>query len=258
MTQAALQQRFDLTGKVALITGASKGIGEAIARALGQAGAHVVVSSRKQAAVDAVAETFRAEGLQATAIAAKMGGDDEAGRLIDAVVEQCGGLDILVNNAATNPVFGPAVRTSLTIFDKIMKVNVRAPFELCQKAYPILCERGGGSVINISSVGGISPEAGLGVYSMSKTALISMTKVLAKEWGENHIRVNTICPGLIQTKFSKPLWQNDEHREAFERQLPLGRIAQPDEVASLALMLASPAGGYCTGGVYTVDGGFTI
>ncbi len=258
MTQEHLQQRFDLTDKVALITGASKGIGEAIARAFAEAGAHVILSSRKQAAVDAVAESFRADGLKASAIAAKMGSDDEAGRLIDEVVAAHGGLDILVNNAATNPVFGPAVRTSLTIFDKIMKVNVRAPFELCQKAYPVMRERGGGSVINISSVGGISPEAGLGVYSMSKASLISLTKVLAKEWGGDQIRVNAICPGLIQTKFSKALWQNDAQREAFESQLPLGRIAQPDEVASLALMLASPAGGYCTGGVYTVDGGFTV
>ncbi|CAM2069020.1 Glucose 1-dehydrogenase [Sulfidibacter corallicola] len=257
MTFFDLHKNFDLTGKVALITGASKGIGAAIAQGMAARGAHVVVSSRKQDAVDKVAADIREAGFKATAIEAKVGGNGEADKLISQVKEELGGIDILVNNAAVNPIFGPAVRTSLTVFDKIMNVNLRGPFELCQKVFPIMSERGGGSVINISSVGGISPENGLGIYSVSKAALISLTKTLAKEWGEKNIRVNAICPGLIQTKFSKPLWSNDTNRETYEQHLPLGRIAQPEEVVGLALLLASDAGSYCTGGVHTIDGGFT-
>lgn len=254
----SVKEQFDLTGKVAVVTGASKGIGEAMARALAEFGATVVVSSRKQEAVDEVAARFKADGLKATAVAAHVGDLDQARALIDKTIDQHGGVDILINNAATNPVFGPVMQADEGVFDKIMAVNVKGPLELSKRAFPSMQERGGGSIINISSIGGISPEPLLGIYSVSKAALISLTKVLATEWGPAKVRVNAICPGLIKTKFSQALWSTDEILKRFTDELPLRRIASPDEVAPLALFLASPASGYCTGGVYVVDGGHTI
>lgn len=250
-------EKFDLQGKVAVITGASKGIGKSIAHLLGAAGAKMVISSRKQDAVDAVAEEFIRDNIEVTATAAHMGKPEDIEALIDKTVDKYGGIDILVNNAAINPVYGPVIDTDAKAFDKIMHVNVKAPFELCKQAYASMKERGGGSIINISSVGGLSPEDGLGIYSASKAALISLTKVMAKEWGIDNIRVNTICPGLIKTKFSEALWKNENTASRLMKMLPLSRIGESEEVATLALFLASDASSYCTGGVYTADGGFT-
>lgn len=250
--------KFDLQGKVAVITGASKGIGKSIAHLLGAAGAKLVISSRKQDAVDAVAEEFTRDNIEVTATAAHMGKPEDIEALIDKTIDKYGSVDILVNNAATNPVFGPVVDTDAKAFDKIMQVNVKAPFELCKQAYPSMKAHGGGSIINISSVGGLSPEHGLGIYSVSKAALISLTKVMAKEWGADGIRVNTICPGLIRTKFSEALWKNEKIFNMLMKMLPLSRMGESEEVASLALFLASDASSYCTGGVYTADGGFTV
>ena len=157
-SEKRIQPLFQLNGKVALITGASKGIGEAMARGLAEFGASVVVSSRKQDAVNEVAETLRAEGLEATGIVANMGNMEDIGGLVDKVLEVYGGLDIIVNNAAANPVYGPIHKTEQRAFDKIIDVNLRGPFELCKKAYPLLKKRGGGSIINIGSIGGITPE----------------------------------------------------------------------------------------------------
>jgi len=254
----SVKARFDLKGKVAVVTGASKGIGEAMARGLAEFGAQVVVSSRKLEAVEEVAKSFRADGYDATAVAAHIGDMDQARALIDRTLEIYGGVDIVINNAATNPVFGPVIQTDESVFDKIMAVNVKGPFELCKRAFPIMQERGGGSIINISSIGGISPEPLLGIYSMSKASLISLTKVMAAEWGPAHIRVNAICPGLVKTKFSQALWQSDEILKRFTVELPLRRIASPEEIAPLAVYLASDAGSYTTGGVFVVDGGHTI
>lgn len=254
----SVKAKFDLSGKVAVVTGASKGIGESMARGLAEFGAQVVVSSRKQEAVDEVAARFKADGLEATAVAAHMGDMDQARGLIDKTVEAYGGVDIIINNAATNPVFGPTVHADEAVFDKIMAVNVKGPLEIAKRAFPIMQERGGGSIINISSIGGIRPEPMLGIYSVSKAALISLSKVLASEWGPAKIRVNAICPGLVKTKFSQALWQSDEILKRFTDELPLRRIASPEEIAPLAVFLASDASGYCTGGVYVVDGGHTI
>jgi NAD(P)-dependent dehydrogenase (short-subunit alcohol dehydrogenase family) len=164
----------------------------------------------------------------------------------------------VVNNAATNPVFGPVVDTSLEAFDKIIAVNVKGPFELAKKLYPTLKAKKSGSVINISSIGGLRPEGGLGIYSMSKAALISLTKVMAKEWGDDNIRANAICPGLIKTKFSEALWSNDKMMAMMMKVLPIKRVGTPEEIAALALYLASDSSAYCTGSVFTADGGFTI
>ncbi len=253
-----IKQRFDLTGKVAIVTGASKGIGEAIARGLGEFGATVVVSSRRLEAVESVAEQLRASGIQASALAAHMGDMAQARALVDAVVARHGGLDIIVNNAATNPVFGPMMNADESVFQKIMAVNVQGPLELCKRAVPVMRNRGGGSIVNIASVGGLNPERMLGLYSVSKSALISLTKVMAKEWGGMGIRANAICPGLIKTKFSQALWQNEQVLKQALAMAPISRIGMPQDLAGLAVFLASDAAAYCTGGVFVADGGLTV
>ena len=251
-------QLFSLEGKVALLTGASKGIGEAIARLYAAAGAKVVINSRKQEELDKVAESIIREGGSCIGIAANAGDLAECRILVDKVVTLHGGIDILVNNAASNPVYGPVVQCEEWAFDKIMNVNVKAPFELGKLVYPIMKQRGGGSVINISSIAGLTPDQGLGIYSVSKAALNMLTKVTAKEWGADHIRVNAICPGLIKTKFSEALWQNEKWLAHFVKLTPLGRMGTVEEIAGLALFLASDASGYCTGTLFTADGGITI
>jgi dehydrogenase/reductase SDR family member 4 len=253
-----MKEKFDLTGKVALVTGASKGIGEAMAEIFAEAGAQVVVSSRKQDAVSEVANQLTAKGYQATGVACSVGDLAQLRQLVDATVTAYGGVDIVVNNAATNPVFGPVLHTEEAAFDKIMDVNVKAAFELGKMVYPIMQQRGGGSIINISSIGGLMPEPGLGIYSVSKAALVMLTKVMAKEWGAAGIRANVICPGLIQTKFSEALWKNEEMLTKSVRKLPIARIGQPEDIAGLALYLASDASAYTTGGVFSVDGGYVI
>ena len=254
----ATQNLFDLSGKVAIVTGASKGIGERMARGLGEFGAKVVISSRKQEAVDIVAGALREEGLDATGIACHVGFEDQLQNLVAETVKRYGGVDILINNAATNPVFGPIAETSGEVFDKIMQVNVKAPFYLCNLVYPLMKERGGGSIINIASVEGLKPSYGLGLYSVSKAALIMLTKNQAKEWGSDGIRSNAVCPGLVKTKFSAAIWENDALLKQMEKHLPAGRMALPDEMAGLAVFLASEASSYCTGSVFTADGGHMI
>jgi NAD(P)-dependent dehydrogenase (short-subunit alcohol dehydrogenase family) len=252
-----IQPLFQLDGKVALVTGASKGIGEAMARGLAEFGARVVVSSRKQEAVDAVAEALKADGLEATGIAANMSSIEDIHALVDKTQEAYGGIDIIINNAAVNPVFGSIQDTDERAFDKIIDVNLKGPFELCKKAYPILKQRGGGSIIHISSIGGLKPEAGIGIYSVSKAAINNLTQAMAQDWGVDNIRVNAICPGLIKTKFSEALWNDEKILDRFIKHIPLNRAGVPDDIAGLAVFLASDAAAYCTGGLYLVDGGYT-
>lgn len=249
---------FDLTDKVALITGASKGIGEAIARIFAQYGAKVVISSRKQADLDELANDIKAAGGECTGIAAHAGEIAQLKLLVDKTVEVYGGIDILVNNAATNPVYGPSLDCPESAFDKIMQVNVKAPFELSKMVHPIMKARGGGSVINISSIAGHTPDPGLGIYSVSKASLNMLTKVLAKEWGEDGIRVNAICPGLIKTKFSQALWDNEKTLAHFTKRLPIARMGTVEEISPMALYLASSASAYTTGGLFSIDGGTII
>lgn len=218
----------------------------------------MVVSSRRLEAVEAVAEQFRAAGIKASAVAAHMGDMAQARALMDEVIARHGGVDIIVNNAATNPVFGPMMNADESVFQKIMAVNVQGPLELCKRAVPVLRSRGGGSIVNIASVGGLNPERMLGLYSVSKSALISLTKVMAKEWGGMGIRANAICPGLIKTKFSQALWQNDQVLKQALAMAPISRIGMPQDLAGLAVFLASDAASYCTGGVFVADGGLTV
>ena len=259
MTQSeSLSAKFRLDGRVAIVTGASKGIGAAIAHMLAEAGANVVVSSRRQDAVDAVAKAIVAQGGKAIAIAAHAGKSSDLARLVDATIEQFGRIDVVVNNAATNPSFGPLIHATDELFDKVMDVNLRGPLTLGRLAHPHLAASGHGSIVNIASVEGLSPSEGLALYSVSKAALISLTGAMAREWGAAGIRVNAICPGLIQTKFSAALWQDETIRQSFLAHVPSGRMGQPDEIAALALFLASDAGSYCTGGTYVADGGYLI
>lgn len=255
---APIRPLFDLSGKVALVTGASKGIGLAIGRGLAEFGARVVLSSRKAEAVEAAAAGLRQDGLEAEGIAAHAGDAAALARLVEQTVARFGGLDVVVNNAATNPVYGPLHEATGEAFDKIMAVNVRGPLELARLARPLMAARGGGSVLNISSVGGLSPEPGLGLYSVSKAALVSLTKVMAREWGRDGIRANVICPGLIRTKFSAALWQDEQVLRRFLERVALGHIGEPEDVVGLAVFLASDASRYCTGAVFTVDGGYTV
>ncbi len=259
MTPAQTEKAiFDLTDKVAIITGASKGIGEDIARLYARFGAKVVVSSRKQDACDALAAEITAAGGQATGIAAHVGDMDQLAQLVEKTIDVYGGVDILVNNAATNPVFGPSLDADGMAFDKIMQANVKAPFELSKLCYASMKARGGGSVIMVSSIAGHTPDPGLGLYSVSKAAMNMLTKVLAKEWGIDGIRVNAICPGLIKTKFSQALWQDDKTLAHFTKRLPIARMGTTDEISPLALFLASSASSYSTGSLFYADGGTVI
>ena len=253
-----IQSKFDLKGKVAIVTGSSKGIGKAIALGLAESGAKVVISSRKQEAVDAVVAEFRALGLEATGIQCHIGDPQERESLVAKTIEKYGGIDILVNNAAINPYYGPLEGSEEVVFDKIMDVNVKAPWLLSNMVLPSMKKKGAGSIINISSVEGLRPGFGLGLYSATKAALIMLTKNQAKEWGRYGVRSNVLCPGLIKTKFSEGLWNDEKLVDRFTKSLPLNRIANPDEMAGMVLLLASDAGSYMTGGVYVADGGYMV
>jgi NAD(P)-dependent dehydrogenase (short-subunit alcohol dehydrogenase family) len=205
-----------------------------------------------------VAREFTAAGLKAIGIQCHIGDAGERENLIAKTAEAFGRIDILVNNAAINPYYGPLEGSEEGVFDKIMDVNVKAPWMLSNLALPIMKKGGGGSIINISSVEGLRPGFGLGLYSATKAALITLTQNQAKEWGRYGVRANVICPGLIKTKFSEGLWADESLVARFTKQLPLGRIAQPDEMAGLVMLLASDAGSYMTGGVYVADGGYMV
>ena len=250
--------QFNLKGKVAIVTGSSKGIGKAIAKGLAQMGADVVISSRNQEACDTVVSEFENEGLKAVGIACHIGKEEQRKNLVDTVVKKLGRIDVLVNNAAINPVYGPIENVEPEIFDKIMEVNVKAPWALSNLVLPHMQSNKKGSIINIASVEALTPGFGLGLYSTSKAALLMLTKNQAKEWGQHGVNVNAICPGLIQTKFSAALWTNEKLLGKLEKSIPSGRMGQPEEMIGLACLLASEAGSYMTGGVYTADGGYMI
>jgi len=254
----SVKELFDLKGKVAIVTGSSKGIGKAIAEAIAEYGAHVVVSSRSQEAVDAVADEFKAKRLETIGIACHVGDEEQRKALIDKTVNHYGGVDILINNAATNPVYAPLEGVDDPVFDKIMDVNVKACFSFAKLCFPYMKEKKKGSIINIASVEGLKPNMGLGLYGVSKAALIMLTKSQASEWGKYGIRTNAICPGLIKTKFSQALWSNEQLMKQVEHHLPLRRAAEPIEMAGLAVYLASDASSYTTGAILNADGGHML
>jgi len=253
-----INEQFNLEGKVAIVTGSSKGIGKAMAKGLAEKGAQVVVSSRSQEACDEVVKEFTEAGLKAIGIACHIGKEEQRKNLVDKTIEAFGRIDVLINNAAINPVYGPIEDVDPSIFDKIMDVNVKAPWALSNLVLPHMQANKNGSIINIASVEALTPGFGLGLYSTSKAALLMLTKNQAKEWGQHGVRANAICPGLIKTKFSAALWTNEKLLNKLERSIPSGRMGQPEEMVGLACLLASDAGGYMTGGVYTADGGYMI
>ena len=249
---------FDLTGKIALVTGASRGIGEAAARLLAQQGAHVIISSRRQESCEEVAASIRDEGGRASAYACHIGNPEQIEAILEHIRQVHGGLDILVNNAAANPYYGHITDTDMGAFTKTVEVNIRGYFFMSANACKLMKESGGGAIVNVSSVDGIRPGDKRGIYSITKSAIIQMTKAFALECGPDNIRVNALLPGLTETKFAGALTENEEVLNAWLKQMPLGRYAQPDEMAGAILFLASPASGFATGSILPVDGGYLI
>ena len=250
---------FDLTGKVAVVTGSTKGIGEAIVHRLAEHGAKVVVSSRKADACDSVAAAINAKHPgQAIALPCNIADKEALQALVDGTTQQWGKIDVLVCNAAVNPYFGPSKDIPDSAFDKIMASNVKSNHWLCHMVLPQMVERRDGAIIIVSSIGGLHGSSVLGAYCLSKAADFQLARNLAVEYGPYNIRVNCIAPGLIQTNFARALWDNPEILKQSTAGAPLRRIGQPDEIAGAAVFLASAAGGFMTGNQMVIDGGATI
>ena len=247
---------FSLDGKVAIVTGGSRGIGRSIAIGLAEAGADVAIAARKPEALEEAERAVAATGRKALAIPTNVRRIDELRNLVDQAKKQLGRVDILVNNAGTNPVFGPVHEIDERAWDVIMNTNVKSAFFLSNLAREAMLEHGdGGSIINVSSVGGYRASDVIGGYSISKAALIMLTQVCAKTWGADGIRVNCIAPGLIRTEFARALWENPAIREASVAEAALHRIGEPDEMAGAVVYLASRAAAFVTGQTLVLDGG---
>lgn len=249
---------FDLTGKIALVTGASRGIGEAIAKLLAQQGAHVIVSSRKVDDCQAVVDTIKAEGGSAEALACHVGSMDDIAHTFDTIRTVHGRLDILVNNAAANPYFGHILDTDPGAYQKTVDVNIRGYFFMTIEACKLMKEQGGGAIVNTASINGLQPGPMQGIYSITKAAVINMTKAFAKECGSLGIRVNALLPGLTKTKFAGALFTQEERYQQTIKKIPLQRHAEPDEMAGTVLYLVSEASSYTNGECVVVDGGMTL
>jgi NAD(P)-dependent dehydrogenase (short-subunit alcohol dehydrogenase family) len=249
---------FDLGGKVAVITGSSRGIGRSIAETMAQLGASVVVSSRKIDACEPVAAGIRERGGKALAVACNISRRDEVEGLITQTEQNWGHVDILVCNAAVNPAYGPLGQLSDEQFDKIMGANVRSNLWLCNRVIPGMASRGGGAIIIVSSTAGLRGTEMIGAYGISKAADFALARNLAVEWGPKNVRVNCIAPGLVKTDFARALWENEAALARRNERTPLRRIGRPEEIGGVAAFLASPAASFITGEVIVVDGGLTI
>ncbi len=248
---------INLEGKVAVVNGASRGIGEAIARGLAACGAEVVLSSRKQESVQEVADSIIADGGQAVARACHAGHLDEIETLIEGVRKDFGRLDILINNAATNPFYGPAAELPPAAFDKTVEVNLKGPYYMMSRVVPLMAQNGGGSVVNVASVAALISLPGQAVYAMTKAALISLTKSFAKEYGQMGIRVNAILPGIVETRLAAALVDNPGIQKKLSG-LPVPRVGQPEDMVGGVLYLVSAGSAYTTGTTLIMDGGLTL
>jgi NAD(P)-dependent dehydrogenase (short-subunit alcohol dehydrogenase family) len=252
------QSPFNLTGKVALVTGSTRGIGKSMAEELARAGAKVAVSSRKAEACEAVREELEGRGYEVLAQPCNVSRKDELQALVDATVKRWGKVDIAVSNAASNPYYGPLAQIPDDAFDKIFLNNVKSVLWLASMTLPGMAERGGGSFITVGSIGGILANTVIGAYGMSKAADHHLVRNLAAEWGPKNVRVNAIAPGLIRTDFAKALWEDDKRRQEREAATPLRRIGEPKDIGAIAVFLASDAAAFITGQTIVADGGVTI
>lgn len=248
---------ISLKGKVALVTGGGRGIGKAIAKRFAEAGANVVIASRKMENLEATAKEFSGLPGKTVPIACHVGKLDELENLIRQTESQLGPVDILVNNSATNLGQGPSLSVTDEMLDKMVEINIKSAIRLVRLTVPKMMERGGGSIINICSIAGIRPQHEGMLYSFTKAGFIMMTRSWGREFGPKGVRCNAIAPGLIQTDFSSHFWQNDQYRGELERTQPIRRIGQPDEISYAALYLASDESSYVTGQVFVIDGGMT-
>ena len=248
---------FDLTGKVAIVTGSSKGIGRAIAERMAEQGAKVVISSRKADVCEEVARGIRERGGEAAVIPCHIARKEELQALVDKTIALWGGIDIMVSNAAVNPYLGPQAGASDEVYERVMGANVRSNFWLANMVCPHLAERGGGSFMIISSIGGLRGSGSLGLYGISKAADMQLVRNIAVEWGPKNVRANCIAPGLVRTDFAKALWTDPVRYRKATRDVPLQRIGEPDEIAGAAIFLAADAGRFVTGQTIVVDGGTT-
>ena len=249
---------FDLTGKVALVTGATRGIGKAIAQEMARAGAKVAVCSRKADACEAVRTEFEREGLEVLAQPCNVSRKEDLQAIVDATRKRWGHIDIAVANAASNPYYGPLADIPDDAFDKIMGNNVKSVLWFARMTIPEMAQRGGGSFITIGSIGGLLANTVIGAYGMSKAADHHLVRNLAAEWGPKNVRVNAIAPGLIKTEFARALWEDEKRRAEREAATPLRRLGEPREIAGIAVFLASDAASFITGQTIVADGGVTI
>jgi len=249
---------FNLTGKVALVTGASRGIGESIAKLLAEQGAHVIVSSRKLDGCQAVVDQIKEKGGSAEAVPCHIGDLEQIANIFQHIKETHGKLDILINNAATNPFFGHVLDTDLMAFKKTVDVNIQGYFFMCVEGGKLMKANGDGAIVNVASVNGVIPGSLQGIYSITKASVISMTKTFAKECAQLGIRVNAILPGATDTKFAATLVKNPAILEKALEHIPMNRVAEPDEMAGTVLYLVSDAASYTTGACINVDGGYLL
>ena len=248
---------LSLAKKTAIVSGGSKGIGKAIAMKLAQAGANVVICSRKKENLDSAVNEAELNGLALIPIECNTSNNESIQSVVDHTIEKFNRVDVLVNNAAANPYYGPILNSEDSHWDKIFDVNVKGYFNFAKACSDTMIDNNSGKIINVASIAAKTPLEGLGVYNISKAAVVMLTKVLAKELGEHNIQVNTLAPGLIKTDFSKALWENEDTYNKIVKSIPQGKMGSPDDISGMALYLSSEASDFVTGSIFTVDGGIT-